>query len=80
MGARRSTVTGIMALAALAGIAVFGASTAFSATVPPGQETNTAKAYFDSVFSELAKKASAINTPTNREKLRNIGWVRLKSN
>jgi hypothetical protein len=69
----------ITGLAALAGAAVLDAPAAFSATVPPRQEIiqNTAKAFFDSVFADISKTPNAINTPTNREKLRDIGWARL---
>jgi hypothetical protein len=81
MNATRRVVTAITALAALASVAVLGASAAFSAAMPPGQEIiqNNAKAFFDSVFADLAKTPNAINTPTNREKLRDIGWARLNT-
>jgi hypothetical protein len=64
----------LVALAAVAGIAFAAAPAAFAATVPAGTQMQTAQAYFDSVFAELAKLRSAINTPSNREKLRDIGW------
>jgi hypothetical protein len=74
----RHRITGFVAAIALGGAVVFGSGIASSHTADPaGGRAYITRADFDQAFTDAAAASRLGNTPTNREKLRNIGWKRL---
>ena len=74
----RHRITGFVAAIVLGSGAMVGSGAAWSNTADPaGGRAYMTRAEFDQAFADAAVASRLGNTPTNRERLRNIGWRRL---
>jgi hypothetical protein len=73
----RQLTKGFVVAIALGG-AVASSSFAWSNTAEPvGGRAYATRTEFDQAFADAAAASRPGNTPTNRERLRNVGWKRL---
>jgi hypothetical protein len=75
----RQLINTVVAIVALGCIVIAGASIAWSSIASPaGGRAYMTKTDFDQVFADATTRPRPENTPANREKLRDIGWNRIK--
>jgi hypothetical protein len=73
-------INGFVAAIALGGVVLVGSTVAWSNTAGPvGGQAYMTRAEFDQAFADAAAASRLGNTPTNRERLRDIGWKRLNA-
>jgi len=74
----RQAVNGFVAAIVLGGAVVVGSDAAWSNVAnPAGGRAYMTRADFDQAFADAVAASRPGNTPTNRERLRAIGWKRL---
>ena len=74
----RQIISALGGTLAIAAVVVIGSTVAWSNIVVPVSKAYTTKAEFNQAFTDAAAVPQAQNTAPHREKLRDIGWKRLK--
>jgi hypothetical protein len=73
----RQLTGGLMAAIALGCVVIVGSTVAWSNIVAPVGEAHMTRIDFNRTFTDAAAAQSPVNTPANRERLRDIGWSHL---
>lgn len=73
----RRSIGIFVAAVTLCGATVAGLGGAWSNTLDSGGRPHMTRAEFDQTFADAAAASRSVNTPTNRERLRDAGWKRL---